>query len=327
VFTRTRTLPKEPLERRGSIVQFVPVQLTWMVLGLAILVIVAIIASPNLLEIYNSQKDFVVGSLFALVGFLFGKAFSRTHEQKALELIRDRTTPQVAAALSREIKSMLHDRGAFEELSVLERNVNAAAGRLLEYFDSQAAKLDFYRDSPPLTVALDDLDHAAANVVRLRSRMEGMRSTSDSATNEIGPAFASIHRDLHESNRRRIELYEHLKSRPGRNIDGDSWAILGVMTSDILKAERTLALLRTGCFAGSAGEHVSQIIGYLTAALARAEEFRESMETEGVAMPELFDVMTSDVHKALERISTLTSQVPGTRPEPANVVRDDPGLL
>lgn len=148
-----------------------------------------------------------MGSLFALVGFLFGKAFSRTHEQKALELLRDERNPHVAAALSSEIKRTLHDRGAFEELSVLERNVEAAAGRLLEYFDSQAAKLDFYRDSPLLTVALDDVDHAAANVTRLRKRLEGASNTLKVEKDETGPALASIHRDLHESNRRRIELY------------------------------------------------------------------------------------------------------------------------
>ena len=308
LFTRTRTSPKEPLKRRDSNIHFSIIQLTWMVLGLAVLIIIAVVASPNLLEIYNSQKDFVVGSLFALVGFLFGKAFSRTHEQKALELIRDHdATPQVATALSREIKRTLHDQGAFEELSVLERNVKAAVSRLLEYFDSQAAKLDFYHHSPPLTVALDDLDHAAANVARLRNRLAGMRSTPESATDEVGPDFASIHRDLHESNRRRIEVYEHLKLRNDKNIDDDSWTILGVMTSDILKAERTLALLRSGCLGGPAEESMSQIIGYLTAALARAEEFRESTATEGVAMPELFHVMTSDIHKTLKRISSLPS--------------------
>ena len=308
LFTRTRTSPKEPLKRRDFNVHFSIIQLTWIVLGLAVLIIIAVVASPNLLEIYNSQKDFVVGSLFALVGFLFGKAFSRTHEQKALELIRDQNaTPQVATALSREIKRKLHDQGAFEELSVLERNINAAASRLLEYFDSQAAKLDFYHHSPPLTVALDDLDHAAANVARLRNRLAGVRSTPESAKDAVGPDFASIHRDLHESNRRRIEVYEHLKLRNDKNIDDDSWTILGVMTSDILKAERTLALLRSGCLAGPAEESMRQIIGYLTAALARAEEFRKLTATEGIAMPELFHVMTNDIHKTLKRISSLTS--------------------
>ncbi len=293
-------------EQRRSPAQFSPTQWAWIVSGLAVLILLAVVSSPNLLEIYNSQKDFVVGSMFALVGFLFGKAFSRTHEQKALELIRNQATPHVATAVSEEIKRTLHDRGAFEELSVLERNIEAAGGRLLEYFDSQAAKLDFYRQSPPLTVALDDLDHAAANIFRLRLRLEGEQSEpGPSATDETVPAFASIRRDLHESNRRRIELYEHLKLRMEKDIEDDSWAILGVMTSDILKAERTLGLLRSGRSAGSTEECVSQIIGYLTAALSRAEEFRESTITKGVAMPELFHVMTSDISKALKGISSL----------------------
>ena len=305
-FTRTSSSPEAPLGQRRPPAQLSPIQWTWVVLGIAVLIILAVVSSPNLLEIYNSQKDFVVGSMFALVGFLFGKAFSRTHEQKALELIRDQATPPVAAAVSEEVKRALHDRGAFEELSVLERNIDAAGGRLLEYFDSQAAKLDFYRQSPPLTIALDDLDHAATNVSRLRRRLEGTQNEPGPSTDdETVPAFASIRRDLHESNRRRIELYEHLKLRTEKDIEDDSWAILGVMTSDILKAERTLGLLCSGGRAGSAEEYANQIIGYLTAALSRAEEFRESTITKGVAMPELFHVMTSDINKALKGIGGL----------------------
>lgn len=80
------------------------------------------------------------------------------------------------------------------------------------------------------------------------------------------------------------------------------------MASDILKAERSLGPLRSGRTADSAEEIIGQIIGYLTAALGRAEEFRESTAIERVAMPELFDVMTSDINKALEGTSSLTSR-------------------
>lgn len=308
IFMRMRKPSERLPEQRGLKVRFPAVQLVSMTLGLAVLVVISIIALPNLLEIYNAQKDFVVGSLFALVGFFFGKAFSRTHEQKALEVIRDKAAPTVVAALSREFDRTLHDRGAFKELSVLERNINAAVGRLLEYFDSQAAKLDFYRYSSPLAVAVDDLDHAAVNVVRLRNRLEGKEIVPESTTDTTIAAFASLHRDLHESNRRRIELYEYLKLQKDKYIDGDSWAIFSVMTSDILKAERTLALLRSGCLGGSPSEFMRQIVGYLTAALSRAEEFRKSASADSVEMPELFNIMSSDMHAALETISSLASR-------------------
>jgi hypothetical protein len=305
-FTRTVPSPDTPLNERRSPAQFSPIQWTWAVLALAVLIVLAVIASPNLLDIYNSQKDFVVGSMFALVGFLFGKAFSRTYEQKALEFIRDRATSPVAAAVSEEITRTLHARGVFEELSVLERNIDAASGRLLEYFDSQAARLDFYRDSSPLTVALDELDHAAANVLRLRCRLEGKQSELPAhLADEVGPALASIHRDIHESNRRRIELYELLKFRTESDISDGSWAIFGVVTSDVLKAERTLALLRSGRTDNSPEESASQVIGFLAAAFSRAEEFRESTATDGVAMPEIFHVMSTDISKALKGMGDL----------------------
>src|SRR5918997_1851596 len=101
---RTFASTEAPSDETKSPAHFSPAQWTWIVLGLAALIILAVVALPNLLSIYNSQKDFVVGSMFALVGFLFGKAFSRTHEQKALELIRDQPTLQVTNAVSEEVK-------------------------------------------------------------------------------------------------------------------------------------------------------------------------------------------------------------------------------
>jgi len=46
----------------------------------------------------------------------------------------------------------------------------------------------------------------------------------------------------------------------------------------------------------------------LAAALARAEEFRKSTAADGVEMPELFNIMASDMHAALETISSLASR-------------------
>jgi len=268
-----------------------------------------VVASPNLREIYDSQKDFVVGTLFSMVGFFFGKAFSRTHEQKALELIRDRPAGPVAEVMSGEIRRTLHDRGAFEDVRVLERNVESAAGRLLKYFDSRAQRLDFYQGSADLTAALEDLDHAAADLARLRERLEGGAAEVRSAEDPAGPALTAVNRSITAANDRGRELYEWLNRQPDTAIGDDSWAVFGVLAYDIRKAERALGVVRSGRASRYTGEYLTEAAGYLTAGLERAKAFKELMAAGQVKMPELFDIMTADITAALDGVNRLTPEV------------------
>jgi ribosomal protein S5 len=85
-----------------------------------------------------------------------------------------------------------------------------------------------------------------------------------------------------------------------------SWTLLGVVASDILKADRTLGMVRGGrTLRSSVCEYVGQIIGYLTVALERAEEFKESATDQGFAMPSLFNVMLRDIKEALQWVERL----------------------
>lgn len=294
-------------------------QWRWFGLALTVLILTSVVATPNLQEIYSSQKDFVVGSLFALVGFAFGKAFSRTQEQKALELIRDRPTGHVAEVLSGEINRTLHARGAFEDVVVLERNIEAAADRLLKYFDTRAQRLESYRDSADLTAALDDLDHAAADLRRLRDRLAGYSAGTPLRNGLAGPALASINRSISAANDRGRELYELLKVEAADSIGDDSWAVFGVLAYDIRKAERTLGRLRNGRDTEYNDEYLAEVGDYLRAALERAKVFKEMVGTGPTKMPELFTIMIGDMTAALNGIDRIaaaatarsSSRIPG----------------
>jgi hypothetical protein len=257
------------------------------------------VASSNLREIYNSQKDFVVGSLFSAVGFFFGKAFSRTQEQQALQFIQEPPNDRVSEALSGRIRRDLHDRGAFEDIAVLERTVDAAAGRLLKYFDSRAQRLEFYRDSTDLTYALDELDRAAADLAHLRARLEGGPAGTPPGRDVPGPALMLINRSVAAANDRGRELYEWLKHEAGDAIGDDAWAVFGVLAYDIRKAERALGILRSGRAAGYTEEYLTEVAAYLTVGLERATAFRDLVVSGPAKMPELFTIMISDMANAL----------------------------
>ena len=74
------------LTTSSSYPRFSRSQYVWALLGLAVLVFAAVVAADNFEAIYASQKDFVVGSLLSLTGFCFGRALSRTQEQRAFRL-------------------------------------------------------------------------------------------------------------------------------------------------------------------------------------------------------------------------------------------------
>jgi hypothetical protein len=166
-------------------------QHAWLMLGFAVLVLIAVVALSDLQTIYQSDKDFIVGSLLSLVGFCFGKAFSRTQEQKAIEIIRTARDGAVDGVLKEEMSVRLHRDGVFEELSVLARNVDAALERLGEFCDSQCRIPDFYRRARLLQVALDDLDKTGSSVIRLQ------RYPAPAETRQLGPeeGFPRIVRD------------------------------------------------------------------------------------------------------------------------------------
>jgi hypothetical protein len=281
-------------------------QKAWAAGGLAILLATLVVAFSNLQEIYDAQKDFVVGSLLSLSGFCFGRALSRTTEQKALELIHTAPTREISDALRERMSVRLHEAGAFEQLSRLERNMEAAVDRLSEYYDSQSQRLDFYRHAPLLRVALDDLDKAAANVMDLRRTMRG---SAEEAALAMPPAvrlaLISVRRDLREALNRRDQAYEWLAARLDRDEQDEAWDLFAVMTADVIKGTRTLEALLSQHAPDPPDDYLRTVVGYLEAAVRRAGEFAAVVGRRDVALPKIFDVMLDDLSKAIGALRSV----------------------
>ncbi|RSM79379.1 hypothetical protein DMH04_32020 [Kibdelosporangium aridum] len=91
-------------------------QWMWATMGVVTAITIAALAFANLREVYNSQKDFVVGLLASLAAVCFTKAFSRTRETHAVELIREDRPGSglVAEALDGVVRKRLDRKGVFE---------------------------------------------------------------------------------------------------------------------------------------------------------------------------------------------------------------------
>jgi hypothetical protein len=310
---RTLTRPEVGLSRS---------QQAWAIAGLAVLIVVSIIAAANFQQIYNVQKDFFTGSLLSFVGFSFGKALSRDQEQKALELIRTAPTPRVAVALQKEAEEHLHKQGVFEQLSLLRRNVEAAADRLSEYYDSQCRRHDFYKSAQLLRVTLDDLDKTAMNIVSIWQILKpAVNGLGYSIPSTARLALLGVQRDLREAAGRRDQAYEWFATRLDTEAAESAWELFAVMSSDIFKGSRTLDAMLNEYVPFPPGEY-SLIVGdYLTAALGRATEFSEAVSSAGVGEPEVFNVMVGDLSKAASVLKRIDLNVPAGNSKAAGDVR------
>ena len=279
--------------------RFVQSQYVWGLFGLAVLAFTLAVAAANIQAIYQAQKDFIVGSLLSLTGFCFGKALSRTQEQKALELIQTAPTQAVEAALRTDRSVRLHADGVFQRLSLLARDLQAATSRVSEYYDTEARRPDFYRHLPLLRVALEDLDEANANIIDIG---QILGAAVETPAYVIVPAarlsLTSIRRDLRESLGRRDQAYEWFAARLDRAANEELWDVFDVMTSDILKADRLLDTLLGKHVSFPPDELLITTIGYLAAAIRRANEVGKILASQQIERPKIFDVMVEDLAKA-----------------------------
>jgi len=310
--------PAEPQPRAG----LQRSQQAWAMSGLAVLVLISVVGVSNLQSIYEAQKDFVVGSLLSLVGFCFGKALSRTQEQKAIELIRTTRAGAVEDALAEQNSSRLYRDGVFDELAVLARNVDAALERLGQYYDSQCRIPDFYRHAPLLEVALDDLDKTAVSVLRLQHKLgSGIQEKSYPVSPATRLTLVSVRRDLREAVGRRDQAYEWFATRLNREAEEQAWDMFAVMTSDMRKGERSLEALLSQHLLFPVDHYLRTTSGYLTAALQRAAEFTDMIKDKGVPKPMILEVMMGDLHKAVDVLNHVEVAVPDSSPAGVQATR------
>lgn len=277
-----------PLEEVSERFRLRKSQWFWAIVGLAIVSVVAVIASGNLQTIYKAQPDFVLGSLLALAGFCFAKTFSKVSTR-------------------RTFIAHLHEIGAVEQLALLERNVDASIDRLSEYYHTSAQHRDFYRQLALLRVVLDDLDKLSENVTCMRADMLGQKP---GRTKHVIPPKAQLtlrvlHRDVREAVFRRDQLFETLMAEHGDRISRESNDLFAAMTSDLLKADRHLESLLVESVRYPPEEYERLITNYLKAAKERAAEVAESLAAEDIQVPRIFHVMVGDLGKALDALRNV----------------------
>lgn len=272
--------------RLGSGVTIRPTfsQWAWGWAGLALLVLISVIAYDNLESIFNSQKDFVVGSLFSLAGFCFAKALIRTRGQRALETLRD--------------------EGVFEYISLVDRNIRAGTERLGEYHDLECRDLEFYRNAGLLRIVLDDLDKATANIVDLRLALGVEAAQEYRLQPDVRLNLISIRRNLREGIGRRDQAYEWLASHVDR-ANREAWDMFAVLTSDMQKASLTLDSLLSTYVTYPPAEYIRTIVDYLRAAVVRSEEFKSLVD----ATPKIFDVMVWDLQNAISAVEQVEPRI------------------
>ncbi|MCG5212496.1 hypothetical protein [Streptosporangium sp. KLBMP 9127] len=281
-------------------------QLFWAFSGIGIIVVVAAVARGNLTKIYDAQPDFFLGSLLALTGFCFAKAFSRTNVTTALELIRDGRTQEVSEAVEQEIQRRLHAKGVHQQIALLNRNISAANKRTCEYYDLQTKEPRFYITAPLLRVALQDLDEALGNVTQLGHAV-GSKDAQIVHTlpSDVRSQLSDALRDLQEASARRNETYETLLGQFDTIPIDELWGAFTVMTSDTLKAVRDLEALLGRNIMSPPKERCVVLAGYVAASLKRARRVEELIEEKGLAEPSAMKVLIEDLERVLEKLSQI----------------------
>lgn len=261
---------------------------------------IAAIAFSNLREVYNSQKDFVVGLLASLAGVCFTKAFSRTNANKALELLRE-TPPGPDPNLDNAVRQRLAYSGVFETIALLERNIEATQDRLAEYYHAQSQVLEFHQHAPLLRVIMSDLEKVFAHALSLRRAMS--QTEDDFERYHVAPEerhkLISIRRDLRESIGRKDTAYTSLILN-NSTVSDEAWDVFAVMTGDLMKAEIALESLLCQYIRFPPEEMLRSTVDYLEAGHERAKEFQEAIgETNS---PMVFDIMLADLSQAIDTL-------------------------
>lgn len=281
-------------------------------MGVVVAITIAALAFSNLREVYNSQKDFVVGLLASLAAVCFTKAFSRTNETNALELIREDRAGPVAEALDEVVRKRLHRKGVFEATALLQRNVEAAQDRLTEYYHAQAQQLEFYKHAPLLRVVISDLDKVLGNTVSLQNGVG--RPKDDHREYDIAAKarhmLVSILRDLRESVKRKDAAYESLRVKDDGYVSAEAWDVFAVLTGDLLKAELILESLLCEHIRFPPEEALRTAVEYIDAGLKRAKEFKDAIGEPNCPM--VFHIMVADLSSAIDALRRV--DLPDTHP-------------
>lgn len=244
-----------------------------------------------------------------------------------VDRLRDDSS-ELSSSLRRWHDRVLRRYSVFRELAVLRRNLDAAYERANDYFDAQAEDEEYHTDSDQFAIIIDEINKACGNALRVDTALRDSRHPISAANQGLVSmklnAVGGIFRDLTEALERRNHVFETLF----RHSNGDvhvvrSREFFRVMTSDLRKAHRTLASLldrdrfiwkidefvtKDGIDPAEAGQRLTrqqylEVLLYMRAAKARAEEAREALLAGGTAhFSATFEVLLRDIDYATDML-------------------------
>jgi hypothetical protein len=118
-------------------------------------------------------------------------------------------------------------------------------------------------------------------------------------------ALDCIRRDLHEAINRLYQSRDRLEAELTEPRDQGIWDVFEVLTTDLLKANRSLDSIRGAHTAFPPQMYIESAANYLRAASRRATEFDELMSERGVEMPATFQIMCRDLKGAIDGLTNV----------------------
>jgi hypothetical protein len=267
-------------------------QFAWACVGVAILVLVAFIASGNLRDIYKAQPDFVLGSLLGLVGYAFAKTVTRTGAERAVE--------------------ELHQAGIVQRMRLIQRDCGAALRRLTTFYHAQAESIDFLGALDLYEVIIDDVDEALTSADYVMQRLGLLEERS--VTYEVKPVTRQLllrhARSVRESLNRGRHTQEWLATHLPPAEHPQAWSVFGNLVADLLKAHFAMRMLCAEPMRVAPEEQAIEMLGYLAAAQLRADEFRAVLRAAGQTAPGAFETLVKDLASARDALTGARIELP-----------------
>lgn len=251
----------------------------WLTAGVVIVVLTAIVAAPNLREIYAAQTDFVVGGMLSLAGFSFGKAVDRSREAR---------------------ERWLHVNKVYESINDIEANARFASEALWKITDPSAAPV------------LVDCRKRMAESIRMVALLDNTLSPADRAWTfppTQRAVLEKLSRDIDAAVDRLYSSRMELLSQLDVQRDDAAWALFFVLVDDLLKVQERLHVVGTKHTDLPLESQLYVIESYLRAAQRRSAEFVQVLEARSIPQPNTFGVMCQDVSDALAEVGKMAAGV------------------
>jgi len=268
----------------------------WGVFGTLLLILILALAWSNLQEVVRSQQDFAVGSLLALVGFAYAKAWGSTVEERAIQFLREPHPPMEVQEVIDMAVSRHLDRGkGSRNVALLAEKVALVSEELQAHRLNRQQKIH-------LSDTIDPAMRASHHVAQMWPILDDLRLLMGERTNETY-RLVKVSRDLGVAADRAQEVLQRIEAG-GSPLTTEQKDIFSVLQKDISAAIQTLGVVQARAHQGLSVS-LPPVHLYVQAALRRAQDFRTVRSHEGVTESQVFRIMVEDLQAAQQSLEDL----------------------